>query len=190
MDKYNPLLRIHFQFEHKGFLINFVTQHGTQSAQKIDTVSKLIIEKVKIGQEVKSVFVSNAGYGSFSIPMALENPKVEFELTDRDFVNVNLIKENIKNNDLKNCINYLSDGLEHAKKKEYDLVLLNYNRQFGKVWLENFLSSSASVLSSRKGKLILVTHRSLKEFVKRLTIQKFGNYKKVFHDNNYYILST
>jgi 16S rRNA G1207 methylase RsmC len=183
----NHPLKIYFQYEYKGNLVNFNTQYGVQSAKKIDTVSELIIQKVKI-DKAKNVFIANAGYGSFGIPLALKHPKVSFELTDRDFINVGLIKENIFANKLTNCTAYLSDGAEQARSQDFDLIILNYNQQFGKEWFERFLSR-AEMLLSKDGKLVVAVHKSIKEFAKRLIQEKFGQYEKIFHDNSYYILS-
>lgn len=184
----NKDLNIKFTYIYKKTPIEFITKIGVQSAKRLDEASQLLLDKILL-TGCNSVFIANGGYGSFAIPLAKVYENTSFDITDRDFVNIYLTRENIKYNNLKNCITYLSDGVEHAKKSLYETIILNYNNNYGKEWLQNFLLQSNKLLEPEKGKIYLCVHRSIKEFAKSQILNVFYSYKKIHHTKNFYLLS-
>lgn len=170
----------------KGVEIKFKTRPGVFSKNKLDLGSKLLLEAVdlKNGGVIADL---GCGSGTIGIAAAKLYPKSHIHLLDVNLRFIELAKENIELNRLKNAEVYLSDQFSAVSSRTYNAILSNPAQHLGNQFLEETAKECFDHLKS-DGEVYWVIQSHLKPFVDRLFKQIFGNCTIVTTGGDYAIM--
>ena len=161
----------------RGMDFVFHSTWGLFSPRSVDDGSRLLIERLEVEPEDMCLDLG-CGYGSIGIAMGRLASKGKVYMVDRDFVAVEYAAKNVKVNRLKNCEVRLGNGFDGLTETKFDVVAANLPAKVGKELLYILLNDAKRRMSSG-GKLYLVTVSGLREFIKRMCEEIFGNYTKL-----------
>jgi 16S rRNA G1207 methylase RsmC len=98
---------------------------------------------------------------------------------DKDFVAVDYARHNAQANGCANVRAYLSNGFHHIDADtRFDLIASNIPAKVGSELLGHWMAEAHRRLRP-EGRLWVVTVAGLKDYVKRVFREQFGNYRKV-----------
>lgn len=163
----------------------FHSKPGVFSKNEVDHGSRLLIETIEIKPE-DIVLDLGCGYGPIGIVAASLANKGKVTLIDANIRAVRLAEENIKLNNLNNAKALLSDGLEAVENQRFTLILSNPPFSAGVEVFEEFTKDSADHLI-KKGRLYFVTPGRLKDAVKRVFQENFGNFEIAGRNSKYVV---
>lgn len=141
-------------FNHK---FTFKTNAGVFSKDRLDFGSKLLIESVKINENIKSVADIGAGYGPIGITLASLNPNIDFHLYEINKKAVSLANYNKELNGVTNVFVYENNALDDVTKT-FDLIVTNPPIRAGKDIVFKFYEQAFNSLNS-KGLLYVVIQK-------------------------------
>jgi len=167
----------------RGHELTFFTTWGLFSPKEIDQGTMLLLKTIKLADE-KKILDLGCGYGPIGITLAKANPKAQIDMVDSDFVAVQYAEKNVLSNDVKNTNIYLSNMLRDTKEANYDLIVSNIPANVGKELLHIILNDCFEKLTPN-GRVVFVTIKGLREFMKRNLKEVFGNYEKLEEARGY-----
>jgi 16S rRNA (guanine1207-N2)-methyltransferase len=170
----------------KGVEIKFKTKSGVFSRKGLDNGSKLLLESIEI-KEGTNIADLGCGTGVIGFVAAKLNQKGYVHLFDVNLRIIDLAKENVELNGLKNVEVYLSDIFSAVPNKLYDQILSNPPQHLGNELLEETAGQSYKHLKT-KGEVVWVMQAHILPFVKRLFEKHFGNYKVLSHNSEYVVI--
>lgn len=170
-----------------GLQLSFETSYGVFSAKEIDEGTRLLLNYLQVDENFDCLDLG-CGYGPIGIWMALNAPKGNTVLVDKDFVAVEHAKTNIQLNKTNNATALLSNGFSALKDQQFDLIVSNIPAKVGNEMLYLFLYDALYHLKPG-GKFVVVTVNGLRHFCKRTFNEVFGNYKKIKQGKSYTISS-
>lgn len=177
-----------FWDELRGSKYCFHSTWGLFSPTEIDEGSRLLINHMEIGPS-DMVLDLGCGYGPIGIVAATLAPQGHIHMVDKDFVAVEYAQENAELNHLKNTESYVSNGFSHiAEGRTFHKILSNLPAKVGKEMLSIFIADAKKHLKPG-GEIIVVTVLGLKNSIKYLFEEEFGNYEKVAAGKNYIVAS-
>lgn len=166
--------------------LKFKTRSGVFSKQGLDNGTKLLLEQIKL--EDRSVVADlGSGTGVVGILAAKLNDRAHIHLLDDHLRAVELAKENVELNNLKNVEVYLSDLFSAVQGRTYNQIFSNPPQQLGNEFLKELLRECFGHLKT-KGILWLVIKRNLKNFMERSIKEVFGNFEIAAQNNGYIVL--
>lgn len=185
MNTENVVVReLNFKEKLKGRQLSFVTTWGLFSPKKIDSGSKLLIEKMEINLNDR-VLDLGCGYGPIGMVAAKLAIDGQVEMVDKDFVAIEYANKNIKSNHLKNTIAYLSNMFDQIdKEKKYDVIVSNIPAKVSKEMFWMMFEDMKKHLAF-DGRVYLVALKGLKKFLKRSLVEYFGDCKRVAQEKEY-----
>lgn len=163
----------------------FRSKPGVFSKNEVDRGSKLLIETMKIEPQ-DEILDLGCGYGPIGIVAADLAYKGKTTLIDANIRAVRLAEENIKLNNLNNAKALLSDGLEIVGNQQFDIILSNPPFSAGVDIFEEFAKDSFKTLKT-DGKIYFVTQSKLKDPVKRIFLEYYGNFEIAGRNNKYVV---
>lgn len=154
---------------------------------EIDDGTKRLVEQIE--QLPKRSVVADLGSGSGVVGMmaAKINPRSHVHLLDSDIRAVELARENVKLNDLKNVEVYLSDLFSAVGDRTYHQILSNPPQSLGNQFLAEIAQACQRHLKPG-GKVFWVVKRNLKPFVQRLFEKCFINSTMVAGNRSYIVM--
>ena len=168
---------INFSTNMRGFDLTFASTWGLFSPKMIDSGTRLLTDYMEI-EESDQCLDLGCGYGAIGIVMAKIAKKADVYMVDKDFVAVEYAKNNVQQNELKNCHVLLSNGFSQLSDIKFDVIASNLPANVGKELFRIFLSDARKHLNLN-GKFYVVTISGIREFIKREFNRTFGNYRKV-----------
>lgn len=169
-----------------GFDLSLNTRWGVFSPKEIDEGTLLLLKYLEIKDNDVCLDLG-CGYGPIGLAVAKKATKGQVYLVDKDFVAIELIEQNIKNNQLNNCITLLSDGLQQLDKNiRFTQIISNVPAKVGREQLSIFLYDALDSMAVG-GKITVVTINGLRQFMKTNFKSVFGNYKKLKQGAKYTI---
>ena len=114
-------------------------------------------------------------------------PQSVVYLIDKDFVALELCKQNKRLNKTDNAHILLSDGFSHLPSDlRFDHIVSNMPAKVGKEQMDIFLFDAYHYMKIG-GHITVVTISGLKNYIKRHFQNVFGNYKKIKQSKHYII---
>lgn len=162
--------------------MRFYTTWGLFSPREIDAGSHLLLKHLTL-QENDKILDLGCGYGALGLTLA-KHTKNTVVLVDKDFVAVEYTEKNIKLNHLENCKTFLSNGFSHVQEKDFSLIVSNLPAKVGNEMFYIFLLDAKAHMQVG-ARIYVVTISGLREFIKRVFKEIFGNYTKVKQGKDY-----
>lgn len=177
---------IRFEAHQRGLNIAFASTWGLFSPREIDSGSDLLLKYLEI-QDNEHILDLGCGYGALGITLAKELKQGYVLMVDKDFVAIDYARKNIALNKLSNAESLLSNGLAQIPvDKKFTTVISNIPAKVGKEMLGIFLYDIHQHLEPG-GQLVVVTINGLRDYMKRMFTETFGNYEKVKQGRDYTI---
>lgn len=125
------------------------------------------------------------GYGPLGLVMARLAPNGTTHLIDKDFVAIEYTAKNATLNNINNVHVYLSNGFGHVSvDQRFHTVVSNLPAKAGKeLYYLYFLESRRRMEPGAE--FYVVTVNGLRDFIKRVFGEVFGNYKKLKQGKSY-----
>lgn len=162
----------------RGHEVKFKTKPGIFAKHGLDGGTRLLIEKMEVKDET---VVADLGSGSGVLGFIASklNPNGHVHLLDDHLRSVELAKENVQLNNLKNVEVYLSDLFSAVSERTYHQILSNPPQQLGNEFLEELIDESFKHLKPG-GSLWLVVKNNIKPVVERIMKSIFKNSRQSF----------
>jgi 16S rRNA G1207 methylase RsmC len=177
---------LNIQADLLGHSLILKTRWGVFSPRAIDGGTIMFMQYLDIHKQDKCLDLG-CGYGPIGLAVAKSCPQGEVHLVDKDFVAIELVEQNIKNNQLNNCTTLLSDGLQQLDKNiKFTQIISNVPAKVGREQLSIILHDAHDALKPG-GKITFVTINGLRHFMKDNFKAVFGNYKKLKQGQKYTI---
>lgn len=157
----------------RGFEIKFKTKPGVFSKHGLDGGTRLLIEKAEVFDK-SLVAELGSGSGVLGIVLAKLNFKGHVHLLDDHLRSVELARENVELNKLRNAEVYLSDLFSVVPERTYHQIFSNPPQQLGNEFLSELIDESFKHLKPR-GQLWLVVKNNIKPVVERIMKNIFKN---------------
>lgn len=168
-----------------GFPFTFHTTWGIFSPRSIDEGTLLLLKYVDVGHDNDCLDLG-CGYGPLGLTLARLAPKGTTTLVDRDFKAIEYSQKNAKINKIGNVDILLSNGFEQIQGKKFDVIVSNIPAKVGNELMTLFFHDAINQLNPG-GKIYVVTINGLRDYIKRVFKDIFGNYKKLKQGKNYTI---
>lgn len=160
------------------------TTWGVFSPREIDRGTLLLLEHLDIASTDDCLDIG-CGYGPLGLAMARQASAGVTHLLDKDFVAVQYTKKNAAINKIDNVEIYLSNGLDAVNPEaRFDLVVSNLPAKAGKELFYLYFYD-ARVRMRPGARIYVVTINGLRQFVKRVFTEMFGNYRKIKQGADY-----
>lgn len=157
----------------RGFEIKFKTKPGVFSEKGLDSGTGLLIESMQISDRT---LIADLGSGSgvLGFVAAKLNPNGYVHLLDDHLRSVELAKENVELNQLKNAEVYLSDLFSAVSKRTYHQIYCNPPQDLGNEFLAEMVSECFRHLKNN-GQVYFVVQKHIKSVIERLFKKYLGN---------------
>lgn len=166
----------------KGHSWSFYTTWGLFSPKDIDDGTQLLLDHTTANRGDR-IFDLGCGYGPIGIVLGKNAASVD--MVDKDFVAVEYAERNAKLNGLTNAKVYLSNAFSHVPADaKFDLIVSNLPAKPGKEFFELMLQDAKAHLAPG-GRITVVFIAGLREYIKRMFKEVFGNYKKIVEAGGY-----
>ena len=110
--------------------MRFLSDNGVFSKGGIDFGSSLLLRTIDV-KDVKTLLDVGCGYGTIGLTIAKTNPQCFVEMVDVNLRAIDLAKQNMTLNEIKNAEIFASNIYENVTKK-YDVVVSNPPIRAGK----------------------------------------------------------
>ena len=174
---------INIKYENK--VISLYTNNGVFSKEHFDYGSKLLINNFKKEEKEGRVLDLGCGYGVIGIILS-ENKNLFIDMVDINKRAIELTKENLKLNNIKNANCFESNIYENIKEK-YNYIITNPPIRAGKETIRKFLFEAEQYLLEN-GELWFVMRKNhgVKSMIKEL--EKVFLVKIIDKDKGFYIV--
>jgi len=161
----------------RGIDFVFRSTWGLFSPKAVDEGTRLLIERMEVRPSDKCRELG-CGYGPIGLAMATLAQAGTVYMVDKDFVAVEYARKNAALNGLSHCKVFLSNGFSAVPPVEFDVIASNLPAKAGNE-LFYLMFADARERLSQGGRLYVVTISGLKDFIKRVFREIFGNYEKI-----------
>ena len=183
-DEINQLRQdIVFRESLNNFPFVFHTTWGLFSPRSIDEGTLLLLKYLDINNDDNCLDLG-CGYGPLGLTMAKMAPGGTSTLVDRDFKAIEYSSKNAELNKINNVDILLSNGLEQIHDKRFDVVASNIPAKVGNEMMTLFFYDAFNQLN-KDGRIYVVTINGLRDYIKRVFKEIFGNYNKLKQGKNY-----
>lgn len=177
-----------FTYRLRGRDFTFKSDAGVFSKERIDFGSVLLIEEMQIGDSDR-VLDMGCGYGPIGITAAHLAVNGSVWMADVNERAVNLAKQNVEKNKIKNATVVVSDLFESIDQQlRFDVILTNPPIRAGKKTVHQIFEEAYRYLQ-KDGCLWIVIQKKqgAPSALKRLQ-ELFGNAERVAQDKGYWII--
>lgn len=169
---------LHFETALRGHPLRIATTWGLFHPRGVDAGTELLIDRIEVAPGATCLDLG-CGWGPIGLTLARLAPDGEVHLVDKDFVAVEYAARNARANGCGNARVYLSNGFSHVPDlTRFDAIASNLPAKAGGELLGHWVRTSHQRLRPG-GQLWVVTVAGLKDWVKRVFREQFGNYQKV-----------
>lgn len=170
--------------EARGVKVELITGSGTFSPKKIDTGTKLLIEKAIIKKNQK-ILDLGCGYGMVGILLGKAEPTLKILMTDINERAVMLAEKNAEKNNVKAEAKQ-SDIFENISEK-FDVILLNPPQTAGKDICFKMIEGSKKYLNEEGSLQIVARHQKGGKTLQAKMEETFGNVEVIGKGSGYRI---
>ncbi len=167
----------------RGFPLTFHTTWGLFSPREIDEGSRMLLDYVEVGEHDDCLDLG-CGYGPIGLTLAMLAPHGTTTLVDKDIIAVEYSQKNIELNHIGNARAIVSNGFGAIRKNHFDVVASNIPAKVGNELMTLFFYDAYQQLNPG-GRIYVVTINGLRDYIKRVFKQQFGNYSKLKQGKNY-----
>lgn len=169
-----------------GFDMEFHSTWGIFSPRSIDEGTALLLRYLEVNPSDRCLDLG-CGYGPLGLVMAKMAPDGRSTLIDKDFVAVEYARKNAEVNQIGNTDVFLSNGFSAiGRDQRFEVIVSNLPAKAGKELFYLYFYD-ALIRMEPGARFYVVTVNGLRDFVKRVFKEIFGNYKKVKQGANYTI---
>lgn len=163
--------------------LSFHTTWGLFSPREIDEGSRLLLDRIEVkpGDDCLDL---GCGYGPIGLTLARLTPQGHTTLVDKDFVAIEYCRKNIDANHIDNAEALLSNGFAAIQDRRFDVIASNIPAKVGNELMTLFFFDAYQQLKPG-GRLYVVTINGLRDYIKRVFKERFGNYAKLKQGKNY-----
>lgn len=167
----------------RGQNLSFHSTWGLFSPREVDEGSRLLLEHIDVEPNADCLDLG-CGYGVIGLTLARLAPGGHTTLVDKDFVAIQYCHKNIALNHIDNAEALLSNGFDAIRERRFDVIASNIPAKVGNELMTLFFYDAQRQLKPG-GRLYVVTINGLREYIKRVFKQQFGNYAKLKQGRNY-----
>jgi len=168
--------------------LTFHTTWGLFSPREIDEGSRLLLERMEV-RPTDDCLDLGCGYGPIGLTLARLAPEGHTTLVDKDFVAIEYCRRNISANRIENAEALLSNGFDAIAERQFDVIASNIPAKVGNELMSLFFYDAHRQLRPG-GRLYVVTINGLRDYIKRVFKERFGNYVKLKQGRNYTVAMT
>ena len=166
------------EIELRGHTFECVTTWGLFHPKGVDAGTRLLIDLIDVPTDADCLDLG-CGWGPIGLCLTRLAPQGQVQLVDKDFVAIEFASHNLVANHCNNGRAFLSNGLHHVEATtSFDLIASNIPAKVGGELLDYWMAEMHQRLRPG-GRLWVVTVAGLKDYVKRVFREHFGNYRKV-----------
>lgn len=168
----------------KGHTMEFHSTWGIFSPREIDKGTQLLLDHIEIDRSDTCIDLG-CGYGPLGLAMAAEADLGRVHLIDKDFVAIDYTQKNARLNQLDNVEVYLSNGFSAVPEDaRFDVVVSNLPAKAGKELFYLYFYDALARMQPGS-RIYVVTINGLRQFIKRVFGEVFGNYSKLKQGKDY-----
>lgn len=192
--QYDPKLKSNKKlvtYTFKEELVKLNSDNGVFSKERVDFGTNVLLNSLddKYLTDVKTILDVGCGYGIIGVSLSKKYNDKKVTMIDVNPKCIELVKENIKLNDLKNADCLLSDLYSEVSDK-FDMIISNPPIRAGKEVVFGVVTGGYNHLN-KGGIIVLVIQKkqgapSLKEKMQEV----FGNCDVIAKDKGYFILKS
>ena len=180
-----------FKDEVNNHLFTFLSCNNVFSKEKIDYGTKVLLDTVLKNYSTlkNNVLDIGCGYGAIGIVLSHNYHNTNFLMSDVTKTAVELAKENLQKNNIKNA-NVIQSDLYENISSAFDFIITNPPIKVGKKVLINLIKGAHKHLNVG-GHLVLVIKKSHgKDSIKKYMEETFLNCEVLKREKGYYILKS
>lgn len=166
-----------------GQTLSFHSTWGLFSPRVVDEGSRLLLEHMEVNPDDNCLDLG-CGYGVIGLTLAKLAPQGYTTLVDKDFVAIEYSGKNIAANHIGNAEAVLSNGFDAIRERRFDVIASNIPAKVGNELMTLFFFDAERQLNPG-GRLYVVTINGLRDYIKRVFKERFGNYAKLKQGKNY-----
>ena len=163
--------------------LHFRSTWGLFSPREIDEGTRLLLERIEVNPGDDCLDLG-CGYGAIGLTLAKLAPEGHTTLVDKDFVAIQYCHKNIELNHIGNAEALLSNGFDAIRNRRFDVVASNIPAKVGNELMSLFFYDAYQQLNPG-GRLYVVTINGLRDYIKRVFKERFGNFTKLKQGKNY-----
>ena len=168
--------------------MRFLSDNGVFSKGGIDFGSSLLLRTIDV-KGAKTLLDVGCGYGTIGLTIAKTNPECYVEMVDVNLRAIDLAKQNMTLNEIKNAEIFASNIYENVTKK-YDVVVSNPPIRAGKKVVHEISLGSFEKLNHGGKDYAVIQKKQGAPSSKTHLEELFGNCEIINKDKGYYILKT
>lgn len=163
--------------------LSFNSTWGLFSPREVDEGSELLLRYIEI-KETDDCLDLGCGYGVIGLTLARLAREGRTTLVDKDFVAVEYARKNAAANRIDNADVLLSNGFDQIRDRQFDVVASNIPAKVGNELMTLFFYDAFTQLRPG-GRIYVVTVNGLRDYIKRVFREQFGNYSKLKQGKHY-----
>lgn len=177
-----------FEYDLERDLLEFKTDNGVFSKKFIDYGSRALLDTLNFPLDGK-ILDLGCGYGPIGIILAKRNPQSNILMADVNLRALDLCRENIKINNIKNALAISSNAYENILES-FDYIVTNPPIRAGKKVVFEFLEGAYKHLVDNGEIYVVIQKKQGAPSAKSKLEEVFGNCEIVNRDKGYYILKS
>ncbi|USB32764.1 class I SAM-dependent methyltransferase [Paenibacillus sp. YPG26] len=170
----------------RGRLYKFVSDAGVFSKQGVDFGSRVLIDAMEIPEDA-SVLDVGCGYGPMGMAAAGLASRGRVTLIDVNERAIELAKENVSNNGIKNVTVIQSDLYKALGDEKFDVILTNPPIRAGKATVHAIFEGAADRLNEGGSLWVVIQKKQGAPSAKEKLESLFGEVEEVTKEKGYRI---
>ncbi|MGE5507567.1 MAG: class I SAM-dependent methyltransferase [Chitinophagales bacterium] len=158
----------------EGETFSFTTDAGVFGKRRLDPGTRLLLESV-VPPESGKVLDLGCGWGAIGTIIARRAPGCRVVLTDINRRAVDLARENLARNGVRNAEVRQGDALAPVAGEEFDLILTNPPVRAGKAVIHSMIEAAAQRLKAGGRFVAVVGNKQGADSYREKVRQVFGN---------------
>lgn len=163
--------------------LSFNSTWGLFSPREVDEGSELLLRYIEL-KETDDCLDLGCGYGVIGLTLARLAREGRTTLVDKDFVAVEYARKNAAVNRINNVDILLSNGFDQIRDRQFDVIASNIPAKVGNELMTLFFFDAFTQLRPG-GRIYVVTVNGLRDYIKRVFREQFGNYSKLKQGKHY-----
>ena len=166
----------------------FDTDNGVFSKGGIDFGSNVLLQNIASLSTKKTLLDVGCGYGTIGITLAKKYPNLDIEMVDVNLRAIELCKNNIIKNEVKNAVVYESSCYENVTKK-YDVIVSNPPIRAGKKIVFEIIGNAINYLNDNGELWIVIQKKQGAESAIKHLKGIYNSVEVVTKDGGYWIIT-
>jgi 16S rRNA (guanine1207-N2)-methyltransferase len=171
----------------RGEPFKFLTASSVFSKKQIDPGTRLLIEAMQL-PETGTVLDVGCGYGAVGIAAATSNPRLHVVMTDVNMRAVQLVRQNIKINKVRNAEVRCGYLYESIKDSTFNCVLSNPPVSAGMETVKAIITHAPSVMAGEATFQMVIRSKIGAKTLPSILNETFGNCQVTSRKSGYRVL--